>query len=114
MVKRLVDISLENRMLVFALGLMLLVAGYISFRKLPVEAYPDVANNWVQIITQWPGRAAEEVEQQVTIPVEVQGNSVAHLVNLRSISTFGLSLVTLIFDDASENLINRQQVLEKL
>src|SRR5262249_48733132 len=71
MIQALVDSALERKVLVLALGLMLFVWGIISFRALPVEAYPDVANNWVQIITQWPGRAGEEIEQQVTIPIEV-------------------------------------------
>ena len=79
-----------------------------------MEAYPDVANNYVQIITQWPGRAAEEVEQQVTIPIEVQMNGIPHLQHLRSVSLFGLSSVMLIFDDDSENDWNRQKVLERL
>ncbi len=93
---------------------MLLVWGGISFHNLPVEAYPDVANNYVQIITQWPGRAAEEVEQQVTIPIEVQMNGLPHLQHLRSASLFGLSSVMLIFDDESENDWNRSKVLERL
>ncbi len=114
MIKRSVDFALKNRLLVLAFGVVLLVWGAVSFHNLPVEAYPDVANNWVQVITQWPGRAAEEVEQQVTIPVEAQMNGVAHMTSLRSTSLFGLSVVTLIFDDDSNNLTNRQQVLEKL
>ena len=64
-----VEMALNNRFMVIALGLLLLVWGGISFHNLPVEAYPDVANNYVSIITQWPGRAAEEVEQQVTVPL---------------------------------------------
>src|SRR6267143_1457663 len=72
-----------------------------TLHYLPVEAYPDVANNYVQIITQWPGRAAEEVEQQVTIPIEIQMNGVPHLAHLRSASLAGLSVVNLIFDDNS-------------
>ena len=63
----------------------------ISFHNLPVEAYPDVANNYVEIVTQWPGRAAEEVEQQVTIPIEIAVNGLPHLEHLRSITMFGLS-----------------------
>ena len=114
MIQKIVDLALRNRLLMLAMGLVLLVWGYISFRSLPVEAYPDVANNYVNIITQWPGRAAEEVEQQVTIPIEIQMNGVKHLVRLRSVSLFGLSSVTMIFDDESDNLQNRQQTLEKL
>ncbi len=114
MIRRIVDFALREKMLVLAIGVMLLIRGAISFHNLPVEAYPDVANNWVQVITQWPGRAAEEVEQQVTIPIEIQTYGVAHLVSLRSVSLFGLSVVTLIFDDDADNLVSRQQVLEKL
>ena len=82
--------------------MLLLVWGAISFHNLPVEAYPDVANNYVQVITQWPGRAAEEVEQQVTIPLEIVMNGIPHLEHLRSTSLFGLSSVMLIFDDESD------------
>jgi cobalt-zinc-cadmium resistance protein CzcA len=114
MIQALVDFALRKKFMVLGLGILLLGWGLISFHTLPVEAYPDVANNWVQVITQWPGRAAEEVEQQVTVPIEVQMNGINHLSNLRSISVFGLSVVTLVFDDSSENLVNRQQVLERL
>ncbi len=81
---------------------------------MPVEAYPDVANNYVQVITQWPGRAAEEVEQQVTVPLEIVMNGIPHLAHLRSVSLFGLSSLMLIFDDESDNDWNRQKVLERL
>src|SRR5580700_8885415 len=112
--QRLIDFALNNRFMVLALAVLLLVWGAISFHSLPVEAYPDVANNYVQIITQWPGRAAEEVEQQVTIPIEIQMNGLPHLAHLRSASLFGLSSVMLIFDDESENDWNRSKVLERL
>jgi heavy metal efflux system protein len=114
MFRGLISYALNNRFIVLALAVLLLVWGAISFHNLPVEAYPDVANNYVQIITQWPGRAAEEVEQQVTIPIEVQMNGIPHLQHLRSVSLFGLSSVMLIFDDQSENDWNRQKVQEKL
>ena len=110
----LIDFALNNRFMVLALAVLLLLWGAISFHRLPVEAYPDVANNYAQIITQWPGRAAEEVEQQVTIPIEIQMNGMPHLAHLRSVSLFGLSSVMLIFDDNSENDWNRQKVLERL
>ena len=103
MLHRLVEFALNNRFLVTALAALLLIWGAISFHNLPVEAYPDVANNYVQVITQWPGRAAEEVEQQVTIPVEIVMNGIPHLDHLRSTSLFGLSSVMLIFDDESNN-----------
>src|SRR3989441_4029804 len=113
MIRRLVDFALDKRLLVLALALLLFVWGAISFRNLPVEAYPDVANNYVQVITQWPGRAGEEVEQQVTIPIEVQMAGIPHLANVRSISEFGLSVVTMNFNDDSNNDWNRQKVLER-
>ena len=114
MIRGLIDFALNQRLLIVALALLLLIWGAISFHNLPIEAYPDVANNYVQIITQWPGRAAEEVEQQVTIPVEIVMNGIPHLEHLRSTSLFGLSSVMLIFDDQSENDWNRQKVLERL
>jgi cobalt-zinc-cadmium resistance protein CzcA len=114
MIRRLVDFSLNNRLLVVALAILLFAWGVISFKNLPIEAYPDVANNYVQIITQWPGRAAEEVEQQVTIPVEIVMNGLPHLEHLRSTSLFGLSSVMLIFDDASDDDWNRAKALERL
>src|SRR6201996_1962371 len=98
MVAKLIEFTLNNRFMVLALAVLLLVWGAISFHNLPVEAYPDVANNYVNIITQWPGRAAEEVEQQVTIQVEIAVNGLPHLTSLRSVSVFGLSSVTMIFD----------------
>src|ERR1700681_127721 len=114
MIRRLVDFALDNRFLILFAAVLLLVWGGLSFHNLPVEAYPDVANNYVQVITQWPGRAAEEVEQQVTIPIEVVMNGLPHLEHLRSTSLFGLSSVMLVFDDESENDWNRQKVLERL
>src|SRR5215475_5455628 len=114
MIRRLVDFSLDNPLLIAALAIVLFIWGIISFRSLPIEAYPDVANNYVQIITQWPGRAAEEVDQQVTIPIEIVMNGLPHLEHLRSPSLFGLSSVMLVFDDDSENDWNRQKVLERL
>jgi cobalt-zinc-cadmium resistance protein CzcA len=114
MIRGLVDYALNNRFLILAIAVLLFIWGAISFHNLPVEAYPDVANNYVQVITQWPGRAAEEVEQQVTVPIETAVNGIPHLEHLRSASLFGLSSVTLIFDDQSENDWNRQKVLERL
>src|SRR5215831_14225464 len=114
MLRALVDFALGNRLLVLAVGVLLFVWGIISFHSLPVEAYPDVANNCVQIITQWPGISAEQVEQQVTIPLEIAMNGLPHLEHLRSVSVAGLSSLMLIFDDDSENDWNRQKVLERL
>ena len=114
MIRGLVDFALNNRFVVLAVGLLLAGWGAISFHNLPVEAYPDIADNYVTVITQWPGRAAEEVEQQVTIPIEIQMNGIPHLSHLRSESIFGLSFVLVIFDDSSDNDWNRQKVTERL
>src|SRR5579871_2426364 len=114
MIRALVDFALNNRFVVLSAAVLLVLWGVVSFHNLPIEAYPDVANNYVTVITQWPGRAAEEVEQQVTIPIESVMNGLPHLEHLRSTSLFGLSSVMLIFDDASENDANRQKVLERL
>src|SRR6201997_1342078 len=114
MIRTLVDFALCNRFLMVVIAVLAFLGGIFSFERLPIEAYPDVANNYVQVITQWPGRAAEEVEQQVTIPVEIVMNGLPHLEHLRSTSLFGLSSLMLIFDDQSENDWNRQKVLERL
>jgi heavy metal efflux system protein len=114
MIRRLVNFALKNRLLVLAIATLLFIWGVVSFRSLPVEAYPDVANNYVQVITQWPGISAEQVEQQVTIPLEIAMNGIPHLDHLRSVSLFGLSSLMLIFDDDSENDWNREKVLERL
>jgi cobalt-zinc-cadmium resistance protein CzcA len=114
MIRALIDHSLNSRFLVVVGAVLLLIWGAISFHNLPIEAYPDVANNYVQVITQWPGHAAEEVEQQVTIPTEIVMNGIPHLDHLRSFSVFGLSSLMLIFDDESANDWNRQKVLERL
>ncbi|HEY6333958.1 MAG TPA: CusA/CzcA family heavy metal efflux RND transporter, partial [Blastocatellia bacterium] len=114
MIARIVDFALDKRLLVLAVAALLLAAGIISFHRLPIEAYPDVANNYVEIITQWPGRAAEEVEQQISIPCEIVMNGLPHMTALRSTSLAGLSVIDMIFDDDSDNDWNRQKVLERI
>jgi cobalt-zinc-cadmium resistance protein CzcA len=114
MIRGLIDFALNNRWLVLGASVLLFVWGAISFHNLPVEAYPDVANNYVQVITQWPGRAAEEVEQQVTTPIEIQMAGIPHMAHLRSTSLAGLSSVTMVFDDDSVNKDNREQVFQRL
>src|SRR5580693_2703630 len=114
MIRALVDFALSNKFVVIALVVLLVAGGAVSFHNLPVESYPDIADNYATVITQWPGRSAEEVEQQVTIPVEVVMNGLPHLTALRSESIFGLSFVLMIFDDQSDNDWNRQKVLERL
>ncbi len=114
MIRALVEFALKNRWLVLGGAVLLTAWGVIAFRALPIEAYPDVANNYVQVITQWPGRSAEEIERQVTVPVEIQMAGIPHLAHLRSTTLAGLSSVMLVFDDASINDQNREHVLERL
>jgi cobalt-zinc-cadmium resistance protein CzcA len=114
MIRALVDFALKNRWLVLGGVVVMTAWGVISFRNLPIEAYPDVANNYVQIITQWPGRSAEEIERQVTVPVEIQMAGIPHLTHLRSTTLAGLSSLMLIFDDNSTSDVNREHVLERL
>src|ERR1700683_223650 len=114
MIRNLFVFSLGNRFLFFAAALLFFGWAPISFHQLPVEAYPDVADNYVEIITQWPGISAEQVEQQVTIPLEIVMNGIPGVVHLRSFSIFGLSDLKLIFDDGTDNGWNRERVLERL
>jgi len=114
MIRQVVDFALNNRLLVLAFALLLFAGGIVAFRHLPIEAYPDVADNYVEVITQWPGISAEQIEQQVTIPLEIVMNGIPHVVHLRSFSLFGLSDLKLIIDDESDNDWNRERVLERL
>src|ERR1700734_1325394 len=114
MIRRVVDFALSNRLMVLGLALVLFVWGIISFHNLPIEAYPDVADNYVEIITQWPGISAEQMERQVTIPRETAMNGLPGVVHLRSFSLFGLSDLKLVFEDGTDNAWNRERVLERL
>ena len=114
MIRGLIDFALRNRILVLSVTLVLFIWGVWSFHNLPIEAYPDVADTYTQIITQWPGHAAEEVEQQITVPLEVQLNGVPHKTHLRSVSLAGLSVVTIIYDDDITTFTARQEVLDRL
>ena len=114
MIRRVVDFALNNRLLVLGFAVLLFAWGIVAFHDLPIEAYPDVADNYVEVITQWPGISAEQIEQQITIPLEIVMNGIPHAVHLRSFSLFGLSDIKLIFDDESDNDWNRERVLERL
>ena len=114
MIRRIVEFALEKRLLVLAFALLLACGGVVAFRALPIEAYPDVADNYVEIVTQWPGISAEQMEQQVTIPLEIVMNGMPHVTHLRSFSLFGLSDIKLIFDDEEENFRDRERALERL
>src|SRR5579864_5637477 len=114
MIRKAIDFALANPLLVLGGALVLFVWGIISFHALPIEAYPDVADTYAQVITQWPGHAGEEVEQQITVPLEVELNGVAHLTHLRSVSLMGLSVITIIYDDDITTFNARQEVLDRL
>ncbi len=109
-----VGFSLKHKFFVFFATLVLIIAGIFSYLNTPIEAFPDVTNARVQIITQWPGRSAEEVEKFITIPIEVEMNSVPGKTSLRSISLFGLSVVTMIFDDDVDDFTARQNAINRL
>ncbi|MBV9009326.1 MAG: efflux RND transporter permease subunit [Verrucomicrobia bacterium] len=112
--KRAVAALLNNRAIVSGLLVVYTVAGVLAFKRLPIEAYPDVTNVEVQVITLWPGHAAEEVEKFVTIPIENQLNSLPQRAALRSISLFGLSQITVVFDDDADNYRARSLVGQQL
>jgi cobalt-zinc-cadmium resistance protein CzcA len=114
MIRKVVDFALNNRILIVAFAVLMFIWGGVSFHQLPVEAYPDVANNYVEVITQWPGISAEQIEQQATIPLEIAMNGIPHLTALRSFSLFGLSDIKMTFDDEAANDWNREKVLERL
>src|SRR5580700_3146082 len=114
MIRKIVDFALNNRIIVLVAALLLFIWGGISFHQLPVEAYPDVADNYVEVITQWPGISAEQIEQQVTIPLENGMNGIPGIEHMRSFSLFGLSDIKLVFDDVEDNNWNRERALERL
>src|SRR6476660_7462914 len=114
MLDRLITFALTQRVFMLALALALAIAGGYAWRNLPVEAFPDVQDVQVQIITQVPGQAPEEVERSVTLPIEREMSGVPRLTQLRSVSITGLSVVALTFADRTDDYFARQQVLEKL
>lgn len=114
MINRIIAFSLQQRLLIIGASVVLVVAGILSFERLPVQAFPDVQNVFVQVVTQYPGQAPEEVEKLITQPIEKEMNGLPHMINMRSVSIFGLSVVTLTFDDDAEDYFSRQQVLERL
>ncbi|MFZ1081229.1 MAG: CusA/CzcA family heavy metal efflux RND transporter [Candidatus Kryptoniota bacterium] len=114
MLNKLVELSLKERLVVYFTIVLIAALGFFAFSQLPIEAYPDLVNTEVQIISQWPGRSAEEMEKFVTIPIETEMNGIPHLQSLRSISLFGLSALTLMFDESADDFYARAQVIEKL
>ncbi|MGA3033688.1 MAG: CusA/CzcA family heavy metal efflux RND transporter [Terracidiphilus sp.] len=114
MIRRLVDFALQSRFLVLAIAVLLFAWGMVSFHRLPVEAYPDVANNYVDVIAQWPGISAEQIEQQVTVPIETIMNGIPGIAHVRSWSIFGLSTVEMVFGEETTDFENRERVMERL
>src|ERR1051325_5685122 len=114
MIDRLVSFALRKHLVVAMICIFISIYGYYSWTQLAIEAYPDIADVSAQVITQAPGLAAEEVEQQVTIPLERELNGTPGLLTMRSRSTFGLSLITLIFRDGVEDYWSRQRIKERI
>jgi heavy metal efflux system protein len=114
MIKKLLIFSLKNRWLVIAISLALMVTGYYCFTRLKFEAYPDIADTSVIIVATYDGRAAEEVEQQITVPIERALQSTPNVTDRRSRTIFGLSVVQLNFKDGTDDYFARQQVMERL
>ena len=114
MIHRTVQFALRQRFLVLVLAVLVTVAGALSFQRMPVDAYPDLSPPMVELITQWPGHAAEEVERLVTLPLEVEMNGVPHMEVMRSISLYGLSDIRLTFEEDVDSYFARQVVFERL
>ncbi|HEY4800758.1 MAG TPA: efflux RND transporter permease subunit, partial [Bacteroidia bacterium] len=110
LIRNIIGFSLKNRVFIFFLTAILLIAGVFSYIKTPIVAFPDFTNTQIRIITLWPGRSAQEVERFVTIPIEITMNSVQRKTNLRSQSMFGLSVVSLVFEDDVDDMYARQQI----
>ena len=113
MIKNLLKYSLRTRWLVVGISLILMGIGYYSFTKLQIEAYPDIADTNVVVVAQYEGRAAEEVEQQVTVPIERDMKNTPNVLDSRSRTIFGLSVVQLSFEDGTDDYFARQQVMER-
>ncbi|OQP54306.1 cation transporter [Niastella yeongjuensis] len=109
-IKKIIAFSLKNRLFIFLATLILIIWGALAFKNIPIEAFPDVTNTQITIITQWAGRSAEEVEKFVTVPIEVAMNPVQRKTSVRSTTVFGLSVVKVIFDDNVDDPFARQQV----
>src|ERR1700724_3493911 len=114
MIHRIVQFALQQRFVVLMFTVLVIVAGAISFQRMPVDAYPDLSPPMVELITQWPGHAAEEVERLTTLPLELAMNGSPHLKVMRSISLYGLSDLRLTFDETVDPYFARQVVFERL
>jgi cobalt-zinc-cadmium resistance protein CzcA len=114
LIKSIIGFSLKNKAIIFFITLLVVIAGAVSFYFTPVEAYPDVTNTEVVIISQWPGRSAEEVERFISIPIETEMNSISHKSALRSINLFGLSFIKIVFEDGVDGFNARTEASQKL
>ncbi len=114
MIHHIVQFALRQRFVVLTFAAIVAVAGALSFQRMPVDAYPDLSPPLVEIITQWPGHAAEEIERLVTFPIELQMNATPHMVYMRSISLYGLSDIILTFDERTDNYFARQEAFQRL
>src|SRR3984885_14192200 len=114
MIHRIVQFALKQRFVVLMFTLLIVVAGAISFQRMPVDAYPDLSPPMVEFITQWPGHAAEEVERLTTLPLELAMNGTPNLHVLRSVSMYGLSDVILTFDEGTDGYFARQLAFERV
>jgi cobalt-zinc-cadmium resistance protein CzcA len=114
MIAKLVSFALKQRFLIVMASLALMLWGAVSFQKLPIDAYPDLSPTHVEIITQWPGHAAEEIERLVTIPIEIEMNGIPKLEALRSISLYGLSSVQMNFEYGADPYFVREQAFERV
>jgi cobalt-zinc-cadmium resistance protein CzcA len=114
MIHRIVQFALQQRFVILMFALLVVVAGAISFRRMPVDAYPDLSPPMVELITQWPGHAAEEVERLATLPLELAMNGAPHLSVMRSISLYGLSDVRLTFDESTDPYFARQEIFQRI
>ncbi len=114
MIHHVVQFALRQRFLVLMVVVLVIIAGALSFQRMPVDAYPDLSPPLVEIITQWPGHAAEEIERLVTLPIELQMNGTPHMVYMRSISLYGLSDVIMTYDESTDNYFARQEAFQRL
>ena len=109
-IDNIVAFSLKNKFFIFFCTTIAVIAGIVSFKHTPIDAFPDVTNTKVTIITQWPGRSAEEVEKFITIPIEIAMNPVQKKTDIRSTTLFGLSVINVMFEDQVDDFTARQQV----
>lgn len=113
-IDNIVAFSLKNKFFIFFCTAVAVIAGIVSFKHTPIDAFPDVTNTKVTVITQWPGRSAEEVEKFITIPIEIAMNSVQNKTDIRSTTLFGLSVLHVMFEDDVDDFVARQQVYNLL